>query len=158
MSDYTYIEAYDPGEATGYTFGYFSETEGFTMVSAQTLTREEVFAKMADEWPQVPGRIRVVESFRLRASNNFSANLIGKEIIGAMKFAEYIYDMDTINWQTRGDKALIPDHVLKEHGLWKTPTDVGWNTGRHVNDATIHILAYLHKHEHLPTLQRYGLL
>jgi hypothetical protein len=158
LSEPIFIEAYDPGNATGYVMGSFSDTEPFRPHKMVTLEPPEVYRMVAQEWPLAPNRIRIVESFRLRSSNEFSARLKGVGLIEVMRFGEYIHNtMDPIIWQTRGDKALIKDEVLRKSGLWRTGKQVGWNTGRHVNDASIHILAYLFKQRHEPTLKLYGL-
>ncbi len=150
-----FIEAYDPGNATGYVEGGFGTNVAFSPVTFQTLTPEQVYRKVS-EWPQYPDRIRIVESFRLRSSNEFSARLKGVGLIEVMKYVEWQNpQMRRIIWQTRGDKKLVPDQLLKDTGLWRTGSEVDWNTGRHVNDATIHALAYLFKQEHEPTLEKY---
>lgn len=153
-----FIEAYDPGDATGYVYGWFGDGGGFTPITFQTLTPLQVQAKIAWEWPRNPDRIRVVESFRLRGSNKFTASLVGKELIGAMKLGEYMTpDMKPIVWQKPEDKALVPDWMLRAGGLWRTPGEVNYKTARHVNDASIHILIYLKRQAHVPTLRKYSM-
>lgn len=148
------IEGYDPGESTGYVLGWLSETEPFTLSSAMTLDYWDT-QDMIIRWPIWPHRIRVVESFKLRGSNKFTANLDGKELIGAMKLQQRNCPLVPIVWQTPQDKGLVDDQVLKDSGLWFTPTRAQWKTGRHINDAIIHVLGYLKRSGHQPTIDKY---
>ena len=152
----TWIEGWDPGGATGFASGVFTDDRPFTLTHVATLTPGGVKRAMRD-WQYTNGVIRVVEDFRLRSSNRFTADLQGDRLIGAMDFAEFMGITDThIVWQMPYDKKHVTDQVLKDGGLWPTPRDVNHNTARHVNDAIIHILKYLKvdlKHE--PTIEKY---
>ncbi len=151
----TFIEGYDPGKSTGYVRGVFDDDLHYTPIVFDTLSPEQVYRKVLD-WEQEPDCIRVVENFRLRGSNQFTAKLRGVGLIEVMKFRDYMLpSLRPIVWQKPTDKALVPDQLLKDTGLWRTGGQVGSNTGRHVNDATIHVLAYLFKQKHQPTIKWY---
>lgn len=152
-----YIEGWDPGEATGYVHGYFDERTAFYLTGISTFDQDQAFDQIEDrdmnvyKWAYPDAHPVVVETFVLRASNEFAADLTGVEIIGAMKYLRRPFI-----WQPRTDKAQVPDQVLKDNGLWHTPKMVGHKSARHINDSIIHILRYLAfdlKHE--PTIRRY---
>lgn len=149
----THLESYDPGLATGIAIGYYNDTTPFKLLSVRTVDPEW----MQDDiwtWFDSPHVVRVVEGFRLRGSNKFTADLTGVELIGAMKLVQNMQDVE-INWQMPTDKALVPDQILRDGGLWQTPKMVGYKTARHINDAIIHALAYLFKQGHAPTIEKY---
>jgi hypothetical protein len=148
----TYIEGWDPGGATGYVFGSFTDTRPFTVHGAATLSPPRVRVRMRS-WRGDDGVVRVVEDFRLRASNRFTADLQGDRLIGAMVFAEDLGMTSPIIWQMPTDKAHVPDSVLRDGGLWRTPSEGG---SRHIHDAIIHVLAYLKTNlKHEPTIRKY---
>jgi hypothetical protein len=150
----TYIEGWDPGGTTGYVFGHFDDVRPFSIYRTANLSKEKVLSEISD-WAPVErdeAPIRVVEGFRLRSSNRFTADLTGDRIIGAMELAEYVGWTDII-WQMPTDKAHVPDQVLRDGGLWRTKGEGG---SRHIHDAIIHVLKYLKvdlKHE--PTIRKY---
>jgi hypothetical protein len=153
----TFIEGGDRGGATGYAMGSFSEDTPFRLHSARTFSPGATKAQIRDWQFARTGTIRVVEGFQLRASNNFTADLTGVHLIGAMEFADFLGWCDPpIVWQMPADKAHVHDDILKRSGLWRQGGEVGWHTGRHANDAIIHILKFLKvtlKHE--PTIAHY---
>lgn len=152
----TYIDGYDPGGATGYAFGHFTDDLPFMLVDAYTLNPVQVHQELAC-WPIRTGWIHVVEDFRLRASNEFTADLQGDRLIGSMEFAQYLGMNDVpLVWQMPSEKKHVTDQVLKDAGLWFTPKRAGAKSGRHINDAIVHILRYLKVElEHEPTIRHY---
>lgn len=148
------IESWDPGDATGVAIGYFDEKTAYELDEVVTLDQDGAFERLAGWAPEFE-YYRVVESFELRGSNEFVASLVGKEIIGAMKYLQYTGEVDPIIWQDRQTKATVSDQILRRHGLWHTPGRVGHESARHVNDAIIHALAYLKAHHHRPTIEKY---
>ena len=148
----TYIEGWDPGGKTGFVYGFFTDERPFTVVRTATLYPPTVRRQM-QEWRGDDETIRVVEDFRLRGSNKFTADLQGDRLIGAMVFAEELGMTSPIIWQMPADKAHVHDDVLRRGGLWRTPSRGG---SRHVHDAIIHVLKYLKVTvEHEPTIRKY---
>jgi hypothetical protein len=152
----THLEAYDPGLATGIASGYYDDVTPFTLLSARVVDPEWMY-KDIWSWQHTAGVVRVMEGFRLRGSNNFTADLTGVELIGATKLMTRFHPGLELYWQMPTDKALVPDHILKEHGLWQTGKMVDHVDGRDANDAIIHALAFLFKQRHAPTIDKYFL-
>lgn len=151
-----YIEAYDPGKATGLAHGYFDDQTPFELDGAMIIG-PEAFEDYIWEWgtPAEPtDPIRIYEGFRLRSGNKFTADLTGVELIGQMKLVAR-KRLITLHKQMPTDKALVHDSVLKAAGIWQTGKMVGHADGRDANDAIIHILAYLKKTGHVPTIEHY---
>ena len=142
----------DPGRATGVCVGHYDDETPFTVDNASILNFEQTMAFLSecDDLRHFSITEFVVESFTLSAGNKFTADLAGVEIIGAIKYLGW-----NVTWQPRTLKALVPDKVLKDGGLWLTGKDVGHTDARDANDAIIHSLAYLMRKNHVPTLKRY---
>lgn len=151
--------AIDPGKATGWAVLNYDCGEPANLVEAWTThdgiegfsdmywnTRDHANGAelLSDTFDDV-----VCEGFVLR-NNGFVPALNAVEIIGFLKGMG-----ESVNWQLRTDKALVPDRILKEHGLWQTGKMVGHTDGRDCNDAIIHGLAYLFKTRHVPTIAKY---
>lgn len=163
-----YILSVDPGKTTGWAYGHYSDKHAYTLEGfGVTHNGLEGFV---DWWIADSARFQasifVVEGFRLRGSNEFTAALDGVEIIGwfkgHFKLLIEVYGLaespeNMLVFQMPTDKALVPDSLLKSHGFWKTGKDVGHTDGRDVNDAIIHGIAYLFKQKHRPTLDAYFL-
>lgn len=157
----------DPGVATGFALGHYDDSSAYQLQWVTTLhdgldgflewwqehtDYYEGWGNVFDHFGVYPSKMSVViEGFRPRGGNNFTADLSGVEIIGYLKGVMGSY----LTIQMPTDKALVPDAVLKEHGLWQTGKMVNHKDGRDANDAIIHGLAYLHKRDHDPTLRRY---
>lgn len=163
-----YILSVDPGKTTGWAYGHYSDKHPYTL-EGFGVTHNGIDG-FVDWWVRDSAKFQannfVVEEFRLRGSNNFTADLSGKEIIGwfkgHFKVLVKLYKMDELPpdalvFQMPTDKALVPDSLLKSHGFWKTGSEVEHEDGRDVNDAIIHGLAYLFKKRHEPTLNAYFL-
>lgn len=135
------ILSIDPGKATGFAVveydpatGDFRDREQFTLSSYEAMSFLRAYSGTI-------GRVTVVyESFELSAGNQFTADLSGVEIIGALKYA---FPPEWLHARRRSDKVQVPDQLLKDHGLWVTGKDVGWEDGRDANDAMIHLIGYL---------------
>lgn len=151
-----YIEAYDPGKASGLAHGYYDDATPFELDGVMIIG-PEAFEDYIWEWgtPAEPTNpIRVYEGFRLRSGNKFTADLTGVELIGQMKLVARKRGI-MLHKQMPTDKALVHDSVLKAAGIWQTGKMVGHADGRDANDAIIHILAYLKKIGHVPTIEHY---
>ena len=141
----------DPGKATGFAYGWFDDVMPFTLFYAEILDQDEAFVRIRERFEYAsPDNVTVAEGFKLKGGQAFTPDLTGVEIIGAIKYLGL-----PVVWQWRTDKALVKDQVLKDHGLWQTGKMVGHTDGRDANDAIIHILAYLLKKKHQPTLRKY---
>lgn len=143
----------DPGKATGIALGYYDRRTPYYLNKAwivhdgvdgfiDFMLSNSNFSK-ADE--------RVCERFVLR-DNGWVADLEAKAIEGAAKALMYGFP---IHFQDRNAKVLVPDDVLKEHGLWQTGKMVKHTDGRDANDAIIHALGWLARRSHMPTLEYY---
>lgn len=135
------ILSLDPGKVTGVVdvvfdteTGDFLEKDVFVLPSVDdTIAYLRAAAAMK--------RLTVVyEEFTLNPGNQFVADLSGVEIIGALKYA---FPHEWLHPRRRSDKVQVPDTLLKDHGLWVTGKDVGWEDGRDANDAMIHLIGYL---------------
>ena len=141
----------DPGKATGICIGHYDDETPFAVDYAAILNFKETMSLLSDCNEMNGFRTEfVVESFTLSAGNKFTADLTGVEIIGAIKYLGW-----DVTWQPRTLKALVPDKVLKDGGLWLTGRDVGHMDARDALDAIIHSLAYLMRAHHVPTLKKY---
>lgn len=147
-----YLFTVDPGVATGIAFGHYGDDKAYKRIDVWIVKggvtgflkwfREELpMNPIAAEW--------VSESFILR-DNDFIANTEPVKIEGAMEALEL-----PVTYQSRTDKALCKDQVLKAHGLWVTGKMVNHTDGRDANDATIHALARMKKLRHTPSLKEY---
>lgn len=150
----TTILSIDPGLITGFAWGKFTETQPYSLTDVVALEFDQISEMLwnsEEPWYDV----LVVEGFDLTGEvDQFLPNLAGLEVIGMIKHA-MVPTTSEIIWQKRTDKALVPDRVLQENGLWQTGRTVGWEDGRDVNDAIIHALVYLRRKRHMPTLRRY---
>ena len=158
----TALHSFDPGYATGYSVGIYGPKLPYELVSKCVIPGGlEGFLEWADAGNFTDfsheglAQEYVVEKFISMAGGDFTADLIGVPIEGAI--AAMISDRSQITWQTRSDKgkAGMMDKILKAHDLWFTGGDVGWDDGRDVNDAIIHALVNLRNRNHMPTLQKY---
>ena len=159
--DWQYIQVMDPGKSTGVACGEFSDVSPLEIYDVATMDQDQIF-QMLDRWTEVfIPPTRVVESFTLRGSNEFTANLAGVEIIGAIKFLMRTQGLE-VTWRTPSQKSAIPDSTLKALGEWRTGTTAGWlisdptirKTGRHVNDAICHAYGHMVSIGHQPTIRK----
>lgn len=147
----TSITSWDPGKITGVAFGHFDDETPYTLEVALALDFFQI-SEMFWNSPNNTSTVVVIERFVPRGGQPFAPDLEGVQVEGMLR---HFYQPDQIVWQTRTDKAHVPDRILKGNGLWQTGSDVSWEDGRDANDAIIHALAYLKKNSHLPTLRKY---
>lgn len=161
MTKWKYIQVMDPGKTTGIAYGMFSDLHPLEIYDVATVDQDQIF-QILDRWTEVfIPPTWVVESFTLRGSNEFTANLAGVEIIGAVKFLMRVHGLD-VTWRTPSQKSAVPDSTLKALGEWRTGATAGWlvsdptirKTGRHVNDAICHAYGHMVSIQHKPTVQR----
>lgn len=167
----TYLLSVDPGGLSGISFGRYSETKPYERTHFWAIQNglegfcqwvkyhffPDFYSNKLDFF-QADGltsinmwsNFKIVsERFVLR-SNQFVADITPARIEGAMM----AFGLDPI-YQLRSDKALVPDKILKDNGLWVTGKQCNWKDGRDVNDSTIHALAFLKKQKHVPTIEKY---
>lgn len=143
----------DPGQATGVALGSYTSTTPYMLERAwivhggvdgfiDFMLEQSLFYKI----DQV-----VCERFVAR-DNGWVADIEAKAIEGAVKALMY---GTPIAFQDRNAKVLVPDDVLKKHGLWQTGSMVGHTDGRDANDAIIHALGWLARRSHMPSLEFY---
>lgn len=149
------IISFDPGGVTGVAMGCFSDSTPLELDDFLAAPYEE-FLEASRMVASIPGynpySHMVCESFIARSNNEFAPDLAGVRIEGVL---DLLYG-DRLVKRSRTKKEQVPDAVLKEHGLWKTGTDVEWEDGRDVNDAIIHMLGYVaFDLKHKPTLKKY---
>lgn len=143
----------DPGKSTGIVICSYSETEPLSVL--EKIVTHNGIDGFSDWWHSCGDSLSeaewAVESFVLRGSNDFVADLSGVEIIGFLKGMK----LPHLSLQARTLKPLVPDALLKKHGLWVTGKEVNHTDGRDVLDAEIHALVYMMKKKHGPTLRKY---
>ena len=136
------ILSIDPGKATGFVeVSYDPDTAHLGDVRMGVLDGVDNALNYIRSYASTRGKTIVVyEGFTLSAGNQYTADLSGVEIIGALKYA---FPSGWLHKRSRSDKKQVPDQLLKDHNLWVTGTDVDWTDGRDVNDAWIHLIGYL---------------
>lgn len=151
----TTIVGVDPGKATGWAYGHYTDTDPLTLrLAFITPTLRESYDHWlyfgADYYDEL-----VVERFVNRV-NAFVPNLDGVKVEGLIE-ATYEDQYGSIFWQPRTakGKAGEMDKVLKRIGMWQTGKMVGHKDGRDANDAIIHILKHMITAKHVPTLEAY---
>jgi hypothetical protein len=146
------VMAIDPGKATGIARFAYREDLPLELVDAYTVPGG-LDGILERPWliEDAIGAFAVpFEQFVLSAGNAFTPDLEAVKIEGGLQAVGV-----TLNRQSRSDKALVGDSMLKRHGLWRTGKQVGWKDGRDANDAIIHGLAWAMKRRHRPTIERY---
>lgn len=151
------IISIDPGTTTGLAIAHYGDSVPYTLRSVHEIQGgAEGFIRWVDnQWdtPWGQGSLLVVERFILR-DNPFVPPLEQVKIEGILMGG---FMGPVTAWQQRNQKSIVPDQVLKDHGLWQTGQPLGHKDGRDANDAIIHGLAYLITHRHIPTMVKYGL-
>jgi len=152
----TLLLSIDPGKAIGVSYGWYDETAPYRLDYASVLSFYEMSYQIK-KGKFVWGDELVVERFIPQSGGAFTLgedDVAAVEVIGLIKHAN---TASQVFWHTRADKgpAGMMDGVLKEHGLWKTGSDVNWADGRDVNDSIIHALVNLRNRGHLPTMRKY---
>lgn len=159
----TRITGIDPGKATGWAGGVYSDTEPFELKWAHITPN---FNESLEIWfnsfydNASNGRL-VVERFVLRGQN-FVPNIEGVKFEGVIE-ATWDQYFNEIIWQPismkgkrgKASKTSAFDSELKRLGMWQTGKMVGHKDGRDANDAIIHILKRLIADKHMPTLEAY---
>jgi hypothetical protein len=168
-----YLLSIDPGKSTGIALGVYGDTVPYIRIGYWQVEGglegfcrwyEEHDAGMVDVVDHVITLFgqdgggskhtvqldKVAEKFTLSSGNQYVADLTPVEIEGAL----YAYGED-ITWQSRSDKALVKDAVLKKNGMWLTGRMVGCKDARDANDATIHALVHMMRKRHIPTVRHY---
>lgn len=140
----------DPGKATGWALGKFTPSAPYRLVSAG-ITHDGLQGFL--DWFKLPhgDDVIVCEKFILR-NNGFVPDTTPLLIEGALSA---LVGINRVNWQLRSQKSIVPDALLKNHGLWLTGRDVGHEDARDAMDAIIHALAWLARQKHRPTLEKY---
>lgn len=148
----THLLTIDPGVATGIALGWYDDRTAYER-KAVWIVKNGLNGFLAWYHGEAPDEAYaaqwVAEQFILR-DNDYIANTEPLRIEGAME-ALGLHP----TYQSRTDKALCKDEVLKQHGLWVTGKMVGHTDGRDACDATIHALARMKKIRHVPSLARY---
>lgn len=151
MSNMTTIVAFDPGKVTGIATGTFSKTEPLTVTGASIIDYD-TFIEGWDYLSEKPYDHVVAEVFESRDGQDFAPNLLGVRVEGMLDLAFY----RQVVWRSPSKKSQVPDRLLKDHGEWRTGTDVNWEDGRDANDAIIHLIGYVaFDLRHVPTLRKY---
>lgn len=143
-----YVTGIDPGLTTGIAWGWYEDDRPLSIDAASNFSVDEaidVIRAGRHTW----GRV-VFERFVLSGANKFTADLSAKVVEGAVRA---IFDEKLIVWQLRADKALISDKWQKDNGYWMTGKRANWTDGRDVNDAIKHILVWLLRNNHRPTIE-----
>lgn len=143
----------DPGKSSGVAICSYSDTEPLSVL--EKLVTHNGIDGFSDWWHSCGYTMEnaewAVESFVLRGSNDFVADLSGVEIIGFLKGMK----LPHISLQSRTLKPLVPDELLKKHALWVTGKQVNHTDGADANDSIRHSLIYMMKKKHEPTLRKY---
>jgi hypothetical protein len=143
----------DPGKVTGWSLWTWDHVNALERVKYGVIP-EGIYGFIA-WWHRTNPRVDAIVFERFFLGDDFvndrtmQASLIEGALLALVPPAFPTY------FQRRVDKRAVPDHVLKQHGLWLTGTQVGWEDGRDVNDSQIHALAWAKRQEHEPTLRRY---
>jgi len=147
-----YVLAFDPGGHSGWQLAFYDKKTPVRMLVGGQIPNGVVgFAEWCTE--QLGAILRrykikfddleiVSESFKVRFTH---ADVTPLRIEGAQTV---LFGPDKVQYQTPGDKRLYDDSKLKLHSLW-VPGH------RHQNDARIHVMVYLLKKKHQPTLREY---
>lgn len=145
----SYVTGIDPGLTSGVAIGFYTEDRALHIDSATNMDSEQMFMFLRGIHPSSDHAF-VVERFVLSGGNKFTADLTAAEISGAIKLK---IPQDKLVWQLRADKVLISDQWQKDNGYWLTGKRVNWTDGRDVNDAIKHILVWLLRNDHRPTIE-----
>lgn len=152
----TNLWSFDFGFTTGVTLGFYGPTTPYRLVDAwEVQGGPQGFL----EWMQsVDNKMSILdkviaERFVLNPGEGtrFIPDIVGVPTEGILM----ALCPAPIHWQLRGDKATVPDSILKLHALWRNGKDTNHDDARDVNDTTKHALAYLRNSNHLPTLRSY---
>lgn len=149
--------SFDPGEVTGWSAWYVFDDEPMQRFDYGVVPHG---LPGLIRWWAGPGHslvdgkhdVMVSERFELGGDVRFP-NVEPLRIEGFLTYAALLNGHRMV-WQKRTDKPQVPDRLLKEHGLWLTGSQVGWEDGDDVNDAQRHALIW-GKFDHLPTLEGY---
>lgn len=142
-----YIIGYDPGFTTGVALGHYSENMPLKIIDSWNATFEQLSVSFHEYGAGFPLLTAIVEKFKLSSGNRYTADLTGVQVEGLLR--HYYSD---IVWQDRSDKSVISDQVLKDNGYWVDKKMSNWVDGRDQNDAIIHMLVWLMRNGHLPTI------
>lgn len=150
------IVSIDPGGATGIAYGHYDDETPYTLDHVLVVSNDvdglaDLYWNASSNNPLFAhtGDDLIVENYIM---DHGPQDPIALQVIG---FIRGVAEADVI-FRRRSDKALVPDKVLKDHGLWQTGKTVGWTDGRDANDAIIHAIGWLaFKQRHQPTLARY---
>lgn len=162
------ILSIDPGQNTGIALGSYSAITPYTLdYRWQVHGGVEGFINW---WESNTERVGwadtiVCESFELRRTNTFQADIEPKAIEGALRVFTHYSDYE-IAWQTAAQKASLigyPESAdtadkrqrlryefLDRFGLFKAGTE-----NDDSNDAITHALVYLRSVKHAPTLHTF---
>lgn len=159
----TLIWGFDFGEANGIALGEFSDDTPYAILDARIVPGGLIgFVEWWEDGPFAPiwqcgDEVIVAEKFK-PIPGKATVDISGIPQEGALyALMQRENPAWKPHWQTADakQKAGWYDAILKEHGLWKTGSDVNWKDGRDANDAIIHSLEYLRRIEHRPTLEKY---
>lgn len=149
----TLLLSIDPGKATGIALGEYHKDIPYRLGNAWIIHGGvDGFIEFMIEHSLFYAVDQVVCERFVARDNGWVADIEAKAIEGALKAIMY---GTPIAFQDRNAKVLVPDSVLKEHGLWQTGSMVGHTDGRDANDAIIHALGWLMRRSHLSTLEFY---
>lgn len=143
----------DPGEATGWSIWLVDEDRPIQRIEyGVTPNGVEGFL---DYWESRLRTLRpdiiVFEEFILDGRTKFPP-LVARDIQGALVANLRLAGLPGLDLQRNSDKALCPDAVLAEHGLWLLPSEVDWEDARDINDSQIHAIVWAaFKNDHGPT-------
>lgn len=143
----------DPGQATGIALGSYTNTTPYKLERAWIVHGGvDGFIDFMLEQSLFYAVDQVVCERFVARDNGWVADIEAKAIEGAVKALMY---GTPIAFQDRNAKVLVPDSVLKEHGLWQTGSMVGHTDGRDANDSLQHSIGWLVRRHHIPTIEKY---
>lgn len=159
-----YTIAFDPGEASGITVGYFDDERPWEIVAATIVTggaeglRDfllENHSHLAPEGLRLQDFEHVICE-RFVPDGTPGARLTvspqGEGVVLAL------FPHTEVHWQLRTAKTVgmknrpAADERMKQLGVWTAAGDVQHTDGRDANDATLHSIAYMKAIRHRPTI------
>lgn len=151
MSQPKTVIAFDPGLITGVASGTFTESTPLELTDSGAITYQELLDGFGIILETEPDFV-VAEKFESRSDQGFAPDLSSLRVEGLLDLA---FQQDVV-WRSPSKKSQVPDDLLREHGLWKTGSDVEWEDGRDVNDAIIHLIGFVaFDLRHVPTIRKY---
>lgn len=160
----TYLLSIDPGVYTGIALGLFDEETPYTILETwQVPDGAEGLSDFLVLRKPVANTV-VSEKFVIRNMAGFSHTADSVEPLRVEGVLVAVYK--DIHWQTPDHQILLKgktsaetkrlsDGILRDHGLYQSPSALKDRQKNDVNSAIKHALSYLRSTKHQPTIEKY---